>query len=88
MTAERLRSLANPEHYILQRKVDYEPLVATPDGSAKAEVRMMFVWPDGEERPQLVNNLVRMSKGAMMGVDFNKDKTWIGASQAYHAPEL
>ncbi|MEA2692523.1 MAG: hypothetical protein QOJ16_1910 [Acidobacteriota bacterium] len=88
VTAERLRSLANPEHYILQRKVDYEPLVATPDGGAKAEVRMMFVWPDGEERPQLVNNLVRMSKGAMMGVDFNKDRTWIGASQAYHAPGL
>ncbi|HEV7515655.1 MAG TPA: hypothetical protein VGR07_05080 [Thermoanaerobaculia bacterium] len=88
VTAERLRSLADPEHYILQRKVDYEPLVVTPDGGAKAEVRMMFVWPEGEEGPQLVNNLVRMSKGAMMGVDFNKDKTWIGASQAYHTPGL
>ena len=38
---------------------------------------MMFVWKD---QPRLINNLVRMSKGAMMGVDFNKDKTWIGAS--------
>jgi hypothetical protein len=37
---------------------------------------------------RLINNLVRMSKGAMMGVDFNKDKTWIGACQAYHAPGL
>jgi len=88
VTPERLRSLANPEHYILQRKVDYEPLVVTPDGGAKAEVRMMFVWPEGEARPQLINNLVRMSKGAMMGVDFNKDKTWVGASQAYHSPGL
>ena len=44
---------------------------------------MMFVWKD---RPRLVNNLVRMSKGKMMGVDFNKDKTWIGASSAYHPP--
>jgi len=86
VTAERLRSLAHPEHYILQRKVDYEPLVITPDGGAKAEVRMMFASRDG--RPRLINNLVRMSKGAMMGVDFNKDKTWIGASQAYHAPGL
>ena len=34
----------------------------------------------------LVNNLVRMSQGKMMGVDFNKDKTWIGASSAYHPP--
>jgi hypothetical protein len=87
VSPERLRALANPEHYILQEKVDYEPLVATPDGGAKAEVRMMFVWGEGEERPQLVNNLVRMSKGAMMGVDFNKDKTWIGASHAYHSPQ-
>ncbi len=88
VTAERLRSLPQPEHYILQRKVDYEPLVVTPDGGAKAEVRMMFAWSPGADRPRLINNLVRMSKGAMMGVDFNKAKTWIGASQAYHAPGL
>jgi hypothetical protein len=88
VTAQRLRSLPQPEHYILQRKVDYEPLVVTPDGGAKAEVRMMFAWSPGADRPQLINNLVRMSKGAMMGVDFNKAKTWIGASQAYHAPGL
>jgi len=86
VTAERLRSLDRPQDYILQRKVDYAPLVETPDGGAKAEVRMMFVWPEEDDRPRLINNLVRMSKGAMMGVDFNKDKTWIGASQAYHAP--
>jgi len=86
VTAERLRSLERPESYILQRKVTYAPAIETPDVPAKAEVRMMFVWPDGEARPRLINNLVRMSKGAMMGVDFNKDRTWIGASQAYHAP--
>jgi hypothetical protein len=88
VTAERLRSLERPQDFILQRKVDYAPLVDTPDGGAKAEVRMMFVWPEGEDRPRLINNLVRMSKGAMMGVDFNKDRTWIGASQAYHSPYL
>ena len=27
---------------------------------------MMFIWPDGTE-PVLVNNLVRMSQGKMMG---------------------
>ena len=80
-TLERLRSIQNPENFILQRKVEYAPAVETPDIPAKAEVRMMFVW-DG--RLRLINNLVRMSKGPMMGVDFNKDKTWIGASLAYH----
>jgi hypothetical protein len=80
---ERLRSLPNPQDFILQRKVDYAPAIETPDDPAKAEVRMMFVWKD---RPRLVNNLVRLSKGTMMGVDFNKDRTWIGASLAYHPP--
>lgn len=83
-TAERLRALERPEEFILQRKVDYAPFVETPDGPAKAEIRMMFLWDDAEGKPVLVNNLVRMSKGAMMGVDFNKEKTWVGASLAYH----
>jgi len=83
-TAERLRSLDHPEEFILQRKVDYAPFVETPDVPAKAEVRMMFLWDEVQGKPVLVNNLVRMSKGAMMGVDFNKDNTWIGASLAYH----
>lgn len=80
-TAERLRSIKDRENYILQRKIEYAPCVETPDVPAKAEVRMMFVWKD---RLRLINNLVRMSKGTMMGVDFNKDKTWIGSSLAYH----
>jgi hypothetical protein len=83
-SAERLRAIPNPADYLLQRKVEYAGIVETPDAPAKAEVRMMFVWKDG--RPCLINNLVRMSKGAMMGVDFNKDKTWIGASLGYHPP--
>ena len=45
---------------------------------------MMFVWPEKGE-PILVNNLVRMSQGKMMGVDFNKEKTWVGSSIALHA---
>lgn len=81
-SAERLKSIEDTASYLLQRKVEYAPVIETPDGGAKAEVRMMFVWQDGQ--PRLINNLVRMSKGAMMGVDFNKKKTWVGASLAYH----
>ena len=29
-------------------------------------------------------DLVRMSQGKMMGVDFNIDKTWVGAGVALH----
>jgi len=67
----------------LQKKVAYAEFVPTVDGhKSKAEIRMMFVWPDEDKDPTLVNNLVRMSQGKMMGVDFYKDKTWVGSSIA------
>jgi len=84
-TREKIAELQNPHEWILQRKVDYAAFVPTIDGhKSKAEIRMMFVWPDQDRDPTLVNNLVRMSQGKMMGVDFNIDKTWVGASIALH----
>ena len=82
-TREKLAALPNPAEWILQRKVTYAPLLATPDGPAKAEIRLIFAG-DGEGMPKLLNNLVRLTKGAMHGVDFNKGKTWVGASCAFH----
>ena len=85
-TREKIAGLQNPHEWILQRKVEYAAFVPTIDGhKSKAEIRMMFVWPDQDRDPTLVNNLVRMSQGKMMGVDFNIDKTWVGASIALHA---
>ena len=84
-TREKLSTLENPHEWILQKKVRYAEFVPTPDGPrSKAEIRMMFVWPENESKPTLANNLVRMSQGEMMGVDFNKDKTWVGSSIALH----
>jgi hypothetical protein len=84
-TSEKIAALKNPHEWILQRKIDYAPFVPTVDGQkSKAEIRMMFVWPDEDPRPTLVNNVVRMSQGKMMGVDFNIDKTWVGANIALH----
>jgi len=84
-TREKIAALKNPHEWILQRKVDYAAFVPTIDGQkSKAEIRMMFVWPESDRDPTLVNNLVRMSQGKMMGVDFNVEKTWVGASIALH----
>lgn len=82
VTKEMLKAITDPENYILQEKVEYAPLIQTPEGFSKCEIRMMFIWDD---KPLLVNNLVRMSKGKMMGVDFNKNKTWVGSSTAFHS---
>jgi hypothetical protein len=84
-TRERVAALQNPHEWILQRKIDYAPFVRTVDGQkSKAEIRMMFLWPDEDVDATLANNVVRMSQGKMMGVDFNVDKTWVGATIALH----
>ncbi|HEV2804122.1 MAG TPA: hypothetical protein VGW57_04235 [Chthoniobacterales bacterium] len=84
-TKEKLAALAQPHAWILQKKVNYAAFVETVDGAkSKAELRMMFLWPENAPEPILVNNLVRMSQGKMMGVNFNKEKTWVGSSIALH----
>jgi|SRR5690554_2559118 len=81
---ELLENISDKKNYILQQKIDYAPLIETPDEYSKVEIRMMFLW-EKNKKPLLVNNLIRMSKGKMMGVDFNKNKTWVGSSVAYHS---
>ncbi|GAC1351683.1 MAG: hypothetical protein NVS3B20_02940 [Polyangiales bacterium] len=67
--------------WILQEKIHYEPGIVTPDGhGVKAEVRMMFLRGPHDEKPQLMLNLVRLSRGKMLGVDQNKDFDWVGGS--------
>lgn len=64
---------------LLMRKVRYAPVIETVDGNAsKCEIRVMFVWRDGV--PVAVTTLARLSQGRMMGVAFNKDRTWVGSS--------
>ena len=71
-------------NYLLQRKLRYEPALVTPDGDrVKAEIRMLLLWPEGDARPTLAINLARLSKGEMIGVKFNKDKTWVGGTVAF-----
>ncbi len=78
---KKLDAITDRSNYILQEKIEYAPLIKTPDEYSKVEIRMMFLW---NNEPMLVNNLIRMSKGKMMGVDYNKNKTWVGSSAAYH----
>lgn len=83
-----LEAIADPEQYILQRKVEYAAAIQTlnPAEPTKCEIRMMMVWKKGWEKPKLVCNLVRMSKGEMVGVRYNMGKDWVGASVAFFEP--
>ncbi|MCC3153526.1 hypothetical protein Q3A66_11860 [Hymenobacter sp. BT770] len=80
VTAADLDALPDKQNYLLQRKVSYEPVVQSPDGLVKCEIRLLYIWPAGEARPQLLTGLSRLSRGAMIGVDFNKDKDWVGGT--------
>ena len=69
------------EGWILQEKIVYEPALKMPSGDGvKAEVRMMFLRAPDEPKPTLVLNLVRLSRGKMIGVDHNRDLNWVGGS--------
>ncbi|MBW7892502.1 MAG: hypothetical protein H3C48_16045 [Chitinophagaceae bacterium] len=78
-----LTNIQDPENWILQQKVKYADVIETPDIPAKAEIRLMFVWPDGDARPHAAINLARLSKGKMIGVRYNQDKTWVGGSVCF-----
>lgn len=77
---EDIEAVTEKELYILQKKVNYVPIVQSPDGKVKAEVRVLCVWNKGDKAPTLLCNLVRLSRGEMIGVKFNKDKDWVGGT--------
>ncbi len=52
--------------YILQERMNFEPVVETPFGGNKMEVRVMYIWLD-ELLP--VMTIIRMGRGLMMGVE-------------------
>jgi hypothetical protein len=68
-------------YYILQERLHFEPVIETPFGGTKAEVRVMYVWL---EELTAVLTIIRMGRGLMMGVDHNKNMEWVGASAAFY----
>jgi hypothetical protein len=70
---------AKRAEYILQERVNFVPVVETPHGPTKVELRIMYVWLK-ELFPVLA--IVRMGRGLMMGVDHNKNMEWVGSSAA------
>ena len=83
-TEADVAAVDRPGNWILQRKVNYGPVLETPTGMAKVEIRMMALWLPDWPQARVVNNLVRVSKGEMTGVKYNKDKDWVGASVGLH----
>jgi hypothetical protein len=77
---EDINAVVDKELYILQKKVHYSPILQSPNGKVKAEVRVLCSWKKDHSSPKLLCNLVRLSRGEMIGVKFNKDKDWVGGT--------
>jgi len=80
ITAADLDALPDKQNYLLQRKVQYEPVVQSPDGLVKCEIRLLYTWQKNEPNPKLLAGLARLSRGEMIGVDFNRNKDWVGGT--------
>ena len=66
--------------YLLQERIAFAPVIATPHGATQAEIRVMCLWTD---RLRAVLPLIRMGRGAMMGVAHNQGLAWVGASAGF-----
>ena len=76
-------AIKDKSNYLLQEKVAYAPIIKTMDDPAKCEIRMMLLHNGKTNDTQIVSNLMRLSKGEMVGVKYNKDKTWVGGSTGF-----
>lgn len=69
-------------NYLLQQRMHFVPTIQTPFGPTQAEIRILYLWPDGGELTPAIP-LVRLGRGKMMGVDHNRNQEWVGASAAF-----
>jgi hypothetical protein len=75
-------SSASRKEFLLQQRMRFEHTIETPHGLTQAEIRILYLWPDGGNLTPVLS-LVRLGRGKMMGVDHNKDREWVGASAAF-----
>jgi len=88
LNRDMLDQITDRGNYILQQKVIYSPLIESPFDlpPSKCEIRMMMLWKPDWEHPRMAINLVRLSRGEMIGVRYNKDDRWVGASIGFFEP--
>lgn len=75
-------SPARRGEYLLQQRMSFVPTVETPHGPTQAEIRILYLWPEGGVLTPVLP-LVRLGRGRMMGVDHNRNQEWVGASAAF-----
>lgn len=84
VTQADIDAVTDRENWILQRKVKYEYIFEDIEGvGIKGEIRLLYLYDNEAKKAKLVANLGRLSKGLMVGVRYNKDFSWVGASSYF-----
>lgn len=67
--------------FLVQERFHYAEAIQAPDGAGvKAEVRVMLLRPPNATELVPLICLVRLSRGKMLGVDFNQGLKWVGGT--------
>jgi hypothetical protein len=77
---------AQRRDYLLQQRMQFAHTIETPFGPTQPEFRILYLWPDGGNLTPALS-LVRLGRGKLMGVDYNKNQEWVGASAAFYPLE-
>ncbi|CAF1283884.1 unnamed protein product [Rotaria sp. Silwood1] len=83
ITHDDIEKIKDPENWILQQKVKYEPVLQITDDVVIGEIRLMYLWPDGDKRPTLTTTLTRLSRNKLIGVRHNTNSEWTGVTVAF-----
>ncbi|CAF1446533.1 unnamed protein product [Adineta steineri] len=78
-----IEKIKDPKNWILERKIEYEPILNVNGTPIKGEIRLMYLWPDSSEKPILTSNVLRLSTGKMINSQLNKNSEWAGSSMAF-----
>jgi len=72
---------ASRSGWCVQERISYAAAFETPAGApVKVELRVLLVRPDDAAELLPAINLCRLARGEMLGVNFNRDHTWVGSS--------
>lgn len=85
VTEESIERIPREERrlWLLQERFHYAEAIRAPDGAGvKAEVRVMLLRPPGESEIKPLICLTRLSRGKMLGVDYNQGLKWVGGTVA------
>ncbi len=83
-TLESISKITDTANFLLQRKVNYAPIIKTnTETNSKVELRILYILDTESNTLKPAINLTRMGKGGLINVSHQNADTWIGSSISF-----